>query len=311
MSDDEQTMTDWIVGNLNLATTLFHLGQYCGEWEASTSGKAGASFHLILHGRCYLHLSDQPPILLEAGDSVFLLQDLPHKLTPDATPGDGDTQPMVPLTSPQKDGTGLACGFFRFQGDSGKLLVSALPSHLIFRSDSETSARARPVFELILAEARRSERPAPQLIERLTELLFIFLIRGALDQQCLDSGLLALARHPRFTPLLNKLLASPGEPWSLERMAECAHLSRAAFCRQFTQLCGLSPAQLVQSLRMGLAARRLRQGIGVGEVAEQVGYRSISAFTRAFQKNIGMPPGQYRDPPTHPLETNEQETATH
>lgn len=311
MHTDEQTLTDWIVGNLNLDTTLFHLGQYCGEWEASTSGKAGASFHLILHGRCYLHLAGQLPIPLAAGDSVFLLQDLPHKLTPDSRPCLGRKQPMDAMTPLREDGTGLACGFFRFQGESGKLLLSALPSHLIFRAGSEASARARPVFELILAESQGSAHPAPQLIERLTELLFIFLIRGALDQNDFDSGLLALARHSRFSSLLRELLENPGEHWTLERMAQRSHLSRAAFCRQFTQLCGVSPAQFLQSLRMGMAARQLRQGMRVDEVAEQVGYQSISAFTRAFQRTLGESPGQYRRLPSRAIKTNEQETATH
>jgi hypothetical protein len=48
-----------LLASLDLQTTLFHLGQYCGSWKASTSGLARAGFHLVLDGECWLHLPQQ------------------------------------------------------------------------------------------------------------------------------------------------------------------------------------------------------------------------------------------------------------
>ncbi|MCR6654121.1 MAG: cupin domain-containing protein [Cellvibrionaceae bacterium] len=61
----------WLVSSLELETTLFHVGQYCGSWRASTAGRSKASFHLVLDGKCYLHIPDRAPIPLEAQDAVF------------------------------------------------------------------------------------------------------------------------------------------------------------------------------------------------------------------------------------------------
>lgn len=47
--------------------------------------------------------------------------------------------------------------------------------------------------------------------------------------------------------------------------------------------------------RMQLATRLLeRQGVGVAQVAAEVGYESEAAFNRAFKKCVGTPPGAWR-----------------
>jgi AraC-like DNA-binding protein len=46
---------------------------------------------------------------------------------------------------------------------------------------------------------------------------------------------------------------------------------------------------------MDLAARRLRDtGDSLETVAQSVGYTSVYAFSRAFSRLRGQPPGQYR-----------------
>jgi AraC-like DNA-binding protein len=47
--------------------------------------------------------------------------------------------------------------------------------------------------------------------------------------------------------------------------------------------------------RLQLAARSLeRTSRGVAEIAADVGYESEAAFNRAFKREFGQPPGQYR-----------------
>jgi AraC-like DNA-binding protein len=36
-----------------------------------------------------------------------------------------------------------------------------------------------------------------------------------------------------------------------------------------------------------------RQGLGIAEVAERVGYGSASTFSTAFSRHVGQPPGRY------------------
>ncbi len=87
MFSRQDRLIHWLLGSLELDTTLFHLGQYCGSWKASISGLARSGFHLVLHGQCWLHLPQEAaPRPLQAGDAVFFLRDVPHTLSPLADP---------------------------------------------------------------------------------------------------------------------------------------------------------------------------------------------------------------------------------
>lgn len=45
--------------------------------------------------------------------------------------------------------------------------------------------------------------------------------------------------------------------------------------------------------RMALAKEFLRQDVATAEIAQRVGYGSVSAFSVAFSRHVGMPPGAY------------------
>ncbi|MBB3211864.1 AraC-like DNA-binding protein [Herbaspirillum sp. Sphag1AN] len=290
-------LVHWLLNGLKLDTSIFHVGKYCGRWQASTAGRGCGSFHLILHGNCYLHIPGQPALLLGPRDSVFLLRDVPHFLSPELHP---DPAMMPAMTSMQRlenvrsGDTGLACGFFHFHGTAGELMLNAFPTHLVIRADDQQLRAAATLFELILDEpGTHPDTPSP-LIARLAEVLFFYVIRHVAHLQDVASGLLAVAQRPEFAPLLEHLLRAPGEDWSIASMARLAHMSRASFYKHFVASCGQPPAQFLLALRMQIAAQRLDAGATIDQTAEHVGYRSYAAFSRAFKKVIGLQPGAYR-----------------
>jgi AraC-like DNA-binding protein len=71
-------------------------------------------------------------------------------------------------------------------------------------------------------------------------------------------------------------------------------MSRSAFAARFSELVGVPAMQYVTDWRMQLARNRLRDGASVAEVAGELGYRSEAAFSRAFKRVMGMPPGAAR-----------------
>ena len=71
MNSDTDRLAHWLVSGLELDTTIFHVGQYCGPWRASTAGRERASFHLVLRGQSWLHLEGQAPILLAPGPAAI------------------------------------------------------------------------------------------------------------------------------------------------------------------------------------------------------------------------------------------------
>ena len=294
-------LAQWLLGSIELDAAALHVGRYCGPWRVSTAGRSMASFHLVLQGACYLHIDGQPALRLHARDGVFLMNDVAHFLSSSPDPAAPVArQPMLPLAGDDAadgiDGAGLACGFFRFSGALGPLVIGSFPEYLVCRSGDAALGHSAALFDMIQAESVNGgdpERPSP-LIVRLVELLFFYLIRHASQREALTAGLLALAQRGEFMALLERMLDAPGDDWSIARMADAAHMSRAAFCKHFTGAGGVTPAQFLLRLRMRLATQRLNAGDSVEQAAAHVGYQSNAAFTRAFKRIVGQQPGAYR-----------------
>jgi len=292
---DQAAVDAVLLSSLEVQSSLYHLGQYCGNWTASTSGRARASFHLILHGRCRADIaSRQESHTLAAGDGIFFLRDIAHVLTPLQPPASVASAPMQPLSPRQPDGTGLACGFFQFRPGLADLLADTLPDYLLLRADDDRFRAARGVFDLILDETTREPSASPVVLERLTDLLIFFMLRHLAIQDRQAHGLFVLSRDPAMAGLLQAILAEPAAPWSMQDMADRVHMSKATFHRRFTLQSGTTPAQLLQLLRMRVARRLLDQGMGIQEAAERVGYQSQAAFSRVFQRTEGVAPSALR-----------------
>ncbi|MBA1205126.1 AraC family transcriptional regulator [Pseudomonas capeferrum] len=291
-------LVDWLLARLDMDASLFHVGRYCGGWHASTEGMGRASFHLVVQGSCWLHVDGHPDaICLESGDAVFLLRDLGYRLSSAQDPLDACAQPrrpMEPLEATASDGVGLVCGFFDFHCGLSSLIVEGLGDWIILRAGDPAVSAARALFELILEECRRSPAPSQNMLERLTHLLFLYVLRQHVGEQPDLRGLIALARHAAFAPLLERLIEQPDQPWTLESMAACTGVSRSAFFKRFNETAGLSPGQVLLAVRMRHACQLLRAGTTVERAGAAAGYQSVAAFTRAFAKAVGVQPGAYR-----------------
>src|SRR5471032_713922 len=296
--NSSSALVDWLLDSLELNTSLFHVGRYCGDWHASTQGLARASFHLIVQGQCWLHIDgESTPLQLNNGDAVFLLRDLAYRLSGEATAAGAQEcprRPMLPLDSLASDGVGLVCGFFHFHSGLSAMIVDTLPAWIILRAGDPSLIAARNLFELILQECERTPAPSSALLERLCHLLFLYVLR----QQVIDNpelgGLAALGRQPAFANLLEQLIAHPADAWTLESMAACTGLSRSAFFKRFNELCGQSPGQVLLMMRVRHACQLFKQDQTVADVSLAVGYQSVAAFTRAVQRVTGTQPGAYR-----------------
>jgi AraC-like DNA-binding protein len=83
--------------------------------------------------------------------------------------------------------------------------------------------------------------------------------------------------------------------WDVDQLAREVGLSRSALADRFVRVLGLAPMQYLAQWRMQVAAQSLkRAGLPLSRVAEQVGYESEAAFSRAFKKSFGTAPATWR-----------------
>lgn len=304
MSSRQDRLIHWLLSSLDLQTTLFHLGQYCGSWKASTSGLARAGFHVILHGDCWLHLPDRSEKrALCAGDAVFFLRDVLHILSPHAETAEAEQAPrcpMHPVDLAVPESTALACGFFDFRAPLNQVFLGSFPDFVVISRDDDQLREARPIFDLILAEARAGGDETSPVISRLVDLLMFYVIRHLCQRSEVSAGLWAVLAQPEFKPLLEAIIDQPGHDWNVDAMANLSHMSRATFFKRFTQTAGTSPSHFVALIRMKLATQLIEEGMSLSRIAEKVGYQSDAAFSKAFKKITGTLPGACRRSPNAP-----------
>ncbi|HWL79979.1 MAG TPA: AraC family transcriptional regulator [Roseomonas sp.] len=266
-------------------------------------------FHIIGQGNCFGGLADDAPVALEAGDVLAFPQGDPHILS--SAPGlrqppdlglyraaGGARLPFAVALGESGPVTGtLICGFLGCDARPFNPLLQALPPMLHFRSRAEPDAGwFRPLVEAVVAESARPRIGGECILARLSELLFIELVRRHLRTAPEgETGWLAGLRDTHVGRSLNLLHARPAAPWTLDRLAREAGLSRSSLAERFTRLVGQPPMQYLAQWRMQLAARLLADDDRpVAQVALAVGYESEAAFSRAFHRLAGLPPAAWR-----------------
>jgi AraC family transcriptional regulator len=120
-----------------------------------------------------------------------------------------------------------------------------------------------------------------------------------------------MSRPDILADTLARIEAQLFMPLSVASLAEAAGLSPWHFSRAFTARLGESVMGYVRGRRLEMAAFRLAAANppSLIDLALDCGFESQEAFTRAFRRRFGQPPGQFRrDAPKHDRRENEMRT---
>ncbi len=261
-----------------LKATVYANPRTCGDWQLSDTA-ASPTFHLVVRGACWLHLPGHAPLELSAGDLVVLLRGDRHLLAAGSEKRGEQTR----LPEPRPDSgrvTELISGRFDFGDILVGEILDDLPDLLVVRSDT---MRLDGLARLLASEAAGSAPGRQVAMDRLSDLLFIAVIRHLMERGAIARGLLAALGDPRISLALAAMHGDPAEPWTLQSLAEHAGMSRSSFAQRFRELMGTTPLRWLTRLRMDKAQAILALGRRpIGSVAMDVGYESEAAFRRAY-----------------------------
>lgn len=269
-----------------------------GRWGVRYTRFDQPSFCTVLHGRCRLAVDGQAPLTLQAGDFVFMPATPGFTLSgfEPVTPVPVDPKAAAAPTGDVRHGTRggppdvrLLGGYFLFDSPDTALLVTLLPALIHVRGVPRLS-----LLVGLLAQESRERRAGRELVlARLVELMLVEALRSSSGGEA-PAGLLRGLADTRLALALRQMHADPGRAWTVDQLAKKAALSRSAFFDRFTRAVGLPPMEYLLAWRMAVAKDLLRrQAAGIAEVAERVGYGSASAFSTAFSRHVGQPPGRF------------------
>jgi AraC family transcriptional regulator, alkane utilization regulator len=262
-------------------------------------------FHAVAKGRC-LSLLDGTE-LLEEGDVVMYPHGDAHVLASDGTvvptPVGGLLPPLSEdeLSVVRHGGGGtmtrLVCGFVHCDEAVFNPLSAGLPKVLCGRSRGPgSSSSLQGLLQLALSEAAAPRPGSTTLLTRLTELMFVEVLRNFMELLPPEqTGWFAGLRDPYVGRALQRLHGEPARDWTVEELGRAVGLSRSALVDRFKDLVGEPPMTYLARWRIQLATQALRDShASVASIGSKVGYASEAAFNRAFRRVVGTPPAAWR-----------------
>lgn len=85
-----------------------------------------------------------------------------------------------------------------------------------------------------------------------------------------------------------------GEKIALEKIAAAAFMSRFHYIRIFQQIYGTTPRKYLRDVRITRAKEFLKKGHSVTKVCFDVGYDSLTTFSKVFKRGTGYSPKVYQ-----------------
>lgn len=264
-------------------------------------------FHVVTAGECRLEFEDHEPAIIRPGEFALVPRGQGHviKNRESAQAENYFDLPVEHVSERYEvleyggggEETTLICGAVRFEHPAARGLIDFLPSLIHTRTWNTPHAEwMQSTLRLMASEASSRQPGGETIVTRLADILVIQAIRVWLVEHSESSqGWLGALNDDRIGPTLLQIHREPTKDWTVASLASVALMSRSAFAARFTELVGEPAMQYLTRWRMNLAGVWLMDGdLTAAECGARLGYNSEAAFSRAFKRVKGMPPGQWQ-----------------
>jgi AraC-like DNA-binding protein len=301
-------LIDEIFETLKLQGLLYFRTDFTGPWGVTVPELgAAARFHFVLSGRCFVRVNEQL-LELSAGDLILIPAGKTHSLSHSEKSSCPQLEKVLEQAGYQDQGvlrlgvpdesaaTKMLCGHVSFRPGASHPLLDALPAYLHITSQQRAE---NPILDDVLRLLARCltnpKQSSDAALTRLAEIIFLEAVKtGAESSRPLENILLAFA-DDKVSSALKLMHSYPEESWTVERLASQVAMSRSRFADRFSVLMGTGPMSYLAEWRLQRAMQQLSGSrLSVQQIAITTGYKSPSAFTRAFTDRYGVSPSQYR-----------------
>lgn len=259
-----------LLEHVGLRARTFYAGPLCGLHGFAAAEGVG-HLHVFRSGKALAVQAGHVKIVVREPTLLFYPRPLDHRLDVD-----------------EQLAADVLCASVHYDSGMDNAITQAFPGVMAIPFSAHPGIEQ--TLSMLFNEAAETQSGRQVMLDRLCDVLLIQIVRHAIEQKLVARGVLAGLAHPRLGRILVELLDTPGQPWTLDSMASRMHMSRNAFARQFREVIGDTPTVFLTKLRIAMAQRLLHKGRPVAIVAEEVGYGSQPAFSRAFIRELGLSP---------------------
>ena len=190
----------------------------------------------------------------------------------------------------------VLCARFRVTGASALQLLEVLPQVLVVNPNQNAAHRwLGGIVNQLHREVRDEPIGSQLIVTRLLHLLFIEMVRAWVSRAGQHKYPIKHLDDPSISRAIAAIHADPMRAWTVEQLAAHIGISRSAFAQKFKSAVGEPPLRHVTNIRLESAFAALRaNNNSVSEIADNAGYGSGAAFSRAFKARFGVSPGVIR-----------------
>lgn len=265
------------------------------------------AYHYVIAGRMIVGIAGGGPSVEVAAGQIVLLPRNDNHLLSSATglmPVDAASlvaDAMVNGFARITHGGGgaethIVCGYLGTEGGYNPLIETLPPLLKVGITEGVSRDWVESSLRFAASELSQGRVATSGIMAKLSEILFVEAVR----QHAAEAGEGDLAwlkgmRDPQIGRALALIHRDIARAWTADELAREAALSRSAFMERFTRLVGLPPARYAILWRLRTARLSLRETTRtIAQIAYAVGYESEEAFSRAFKREFGTPPAQFR-----------------
>jgi AraC-like DNA-binding protein len=312
-----------------LSSVKVHSAVYCvsdlrAPWGFHVADSTVAKFHLVLEGSCRLTLDAGAHTEVGCGDLVLLAGGAGHSVRDQ--PGSSVREleriladhPVDDNARLKYGGSGrrtrLVCGGFQLAASASAGLLETLPAVIrINAGDGELDHWLRPLLEMLTDETDQARPGGSAMFAKLADVLVAQAVRSyLLGPEAGERLELTHLRDPAITKAVRLLASRPHETWTVGDLAHSVGMSRTMFSSRFRRLVGDPPMHYLARIRMRRAADYLATtNHNLFAIARRTGYDSEASLSRAFKREFGVSPGDYRrKSATYPIVVDENYVST-
>jgi AraC-like DNA-binding protein len=269
-----------------------------GPWRVRRTQSPNPYYVAVLKGSLLYRDHHGEEVMVNAGDFILIpwAQDFMMWSDVPSTDKDMVANPVILPDGGYRVGSvdgpidmRALAGYCIFQSDDATLLSSLLPKLVVVRGEH----RLAMLMQLLGDEALGSKPGREVVLQHLLQVLLIEALRSSAELGH-SPGLLRGLSDERLAIAIRGMHARPGHGWTVVELAREAAISRSGFHQRFQTAVGMAPMEYLTAWRLALARDLLhKREASVREIARRVGYRSASAFSVAFTRDVGVSPARY------------------
>lgn len=148
------------------------------------------------------------------------------------------------------------------------------------------------IMESILEEFKFPKKNTPKTMELLIDLL---MIRVGEQWELADQDNINNPHYKDLLKIRDLIRKNPEKVWTIEELADQAHLSNAYFQVLYKKTFGISCINDVIQCKMAASKNLLSStNLTIAQISKGLGYNDSCHFIRQFKKNTGITPGAFR-----------------